>query len=77
MSKTLTAITAALALASLGSFVSSSAQAGGASSAPSKYSNAFNNAASATYGRQARSIETSYRITEFSSSSAKTSAPKR
>jgi len=77
MSKALTMIAAAIALASLGLFVSGNAQAGGASSAPSKYSNEFNNAASATYGRQARSIETSYRITEFSSSSAKTSAPKR
>jgi outer membrane lipoprotein-sorting protein len=77
MSKALIAIAAGLALASLGSFVSGSAQAGGASSAPSKYSNAFNNATSARYGRQAQSIETSYTITEFSSSSAKTSAPKR
>lgn len=77
MSKALIASAAALALTSLGSFVSSSAQAGGASSAPSRYSNAFNNATGATYGRQAQSIETTYRITEFSSSSAKTSAPKR
>jgi outer membrane lipoprotein-sorting protein len=73
MSKALTAIAAALALASLGSFLSGSAQAGGASSAPSRY----NNATSAKYGQQAQSIETTYRITEFSSSSAKTSAPKR
>jgi hypothetical protein len=78
MSKALIVIAAALALACLGSFVSSSAQAGGASSAPSRYSNAFNKATSgATYGRQVRSIETTYRITEFSSSSAKMSAPKR
>ena len=77
MSKALIAIAAALALASLGSFASSSAQAGGASSAPSKYSNAFYKASNAAYGQQARSIETSYRITEFSSSSAKMSAPKR
>jgi len=77
MSKALTAIAAAIALASLGSLASGSAQAGGASSAPSKYSNTFNRATSAAYGQQARSIETSYRITEFSSSSAKTSAPKR
>jgi hypothetical protein len=77
MSKTLIAIAAALALLSLGSFVSGNAQAGGASSAPSRYGNAFNKATNAVNGQQARSIETSYRITEFSSSSAKTSAPKR
>jgi hypothetical protein len=77
MSKALIAITAALAFASLGSFISGSAQAGGASSAPSRYSNAFNKATNTVHALQARSIETSYRITEFSSSSAKTSVPRR
>jgi hypothetical protein len=77
MSKSLIATTAALALVSLGFLVSGSARAGGASSAASKYSNSYNGATNATYGQQARSIETSYTITEFSSSSAKTSAPKR
>ena len=72
MSKTLTAVAAALALASIASFVSGSAQAMGATSAPSRY-----NPTSAAQRPQAQFNQTNFPITEFSSSSAKTSAPKR
>jgi hypothetical protein len=69
MSKAITAV-AALAIASL---AYGSAQAGGASSAPSKYTNT----SGTNSGQQARAIQTNYTITEFSSSSAKVSVPKR
>jgi hypothetical protein len=72
MSKAVIAIAAALALGSLGSFASGSAQAMGATSAPSRY-----NAASAVHGQQPRHNQANFPITEFSSSSAKTSVPKR
>ena len=71
MSKALIAIAAALALAPFGS--SGSAHAMGATSAPSRY----NNATSAANGQQTRYNQANFPITEFSSSSAKTSAPKR
>lgn len=61
--------TAAFAILSLGSLVSDRAQAGGgATSAPSKYTN--NHMANANHSAD-------FRITEFSSSSAKGSVPKR
>jgi lysozyme family protein len=74
MSKALTAIAAALALASLGSLVSGSAHAMGATSAPSRYNGA---ASAAAHGQPTRYNQANFPITEFSSSSAKTSAPKR
>jgi len=73
MSKALIAIAAALALAPFGSFASGSAHAMGATSAPSRY----NNATSAANGQQTRYNQANFPITEFSSSSAKVSAPKR
>jgi hypothetical protein len=72
MRKTIAAI-AATAILSLGSLVS--AQAGGSSSAPSKYNNA-SYTASATPNRNSKVHAVGYEITEFSSSSART-APKR
>jgi hypothetical protein len=72
MSKALTAMAAVLAFASLGSFASGSAHAMGATSAPSRY-----HATSAVAGQQTRHNQANFPITEFSSSSAKTSASKR
>jgi hypothetical protein len=69
MCKSMAAIAGLTAILSLGSLVPANA-GGGATSAPSKY----NNAAQTQY--QWRTQHTSYTITEFSSSSAK-SAPKR
>jgi hypothetical protein len=75
MCKKLVTITAALAILSLGSFVS--AQAGGATSAPSMYNNATHTA-SLNQGRHHRQVQTAdFRITEFSSSSAKHAVSKR
>jgi hypothetical protein len=65
---------AAVAILSAASLIT--AQAGGASSAPSKYNNA-NNTASVSPPRNAKIHAVSYPITEFSSSSARLSAPKR
>jgi len=73
MSKAFTAIAAAIAIASLGSFVTGSAQAMGGTSAPSKY----RNTTSASSGQPVRFNQANFPITEFSSSSAKVSAPKR
>jgi hypothetical protein len=73
MRKTIATIAAA-AILSATSLIS--AQAGGSSSAPSKYDNA-NNTASVSPTRNAKIHAVSYPITEFSSSSARTSAPKR
>jgi len=69
MCKSMAAIAGLTAILSLGSLIPAYA-GGGATSAPSKYSNA----AQTQY--QWRTQHTSYTITEFSSSSAK-SAPKR
>jgi hypothetical protein len=69
MCKSMVAIAGLTAVLSLGSLIPAYA-GGGATSAPSKY----NNAAQTQY--QWRTQHTSYTITEFSSSSAK-SAPKR
>jgi hypothetical protein len=68
MSKSIAAIASLAAILSLGSLVQAQA-GGGATSAPSKYNNASQN--------QWHSQNTSYTITEFSSSSAKSSTPKR
>ncbi|MGA2893236.1 MAG: hypothetical protein ABSE22_10225 [Xanthobacteraceae bacterium] len=61
MIKNILTIAAALAIVSVGSLVSDRAQAGSSASAPSKYNHAIQSA----------------KITEFSSSSAKTSAAHR
>jgi hypothetical protein len=77
MCKSLVTITAALAILSLGSFASDRAQAGGSTSAASKYNNTTHTA-HLYQVRHDRSVQTAdFKITEFSSSSAKTSAPKR
>jgi hypothetical protein len=67
MCKSIAAIASLLAILASGSLIP--AQAGGAASAPSKYNNASQN--------QWHSQNTRYTITEFSSSSAKASRPKR
>jgi hypothetical protein len=67
MCKTIAAIAGLTAILSLTSLVP--VQAGGATSAPSKYNNAGQN--------QWHSQNTNYTITEFSSSSAKASKSKR
>jgi hypothetical protein len=76
MCKSLVTIAAALAILSLGSLASDRAQAGGATSAPSKYNNASHTASLVV--RHHQRVQTAeFGITEFSSSSAKTSVPKR
>lgn len=76
MCKSLVAISAALAMLSLGMFTSDHAQAGGAMSAPSKYT--ATHAANLGLTRHHSRVQTAdFRITEFSSSSAKSSVPKR
>jgi len=77
MCKGLVMVAAALAIVSLGSLVSGAAQAGGATSAPSKYARAVDGA-KLDQVRYNSSVQTAdVRITEFSSSSAKSSVPKR
>jgi len=73
MNKGIVAIAAALVALSLGSFMPDPAQAGGASSAPSKY----NNQTSTQYQARDVRVASDVRITEFSSSSARNSGPKR
>ena len=68
MCKSIAAIVGLAVILSLGSLVAAQA-GGGATSAPSKYNNAGQS--------QWHSQNTSYTITEFSSSSAKSSTPKR
>jgi hypothetical protein len=68
MCKSIAAIASLAAIWSLGSLVAAQA-GGGATSAPSKYNNASQT--------QWHSQHTGYTITEFSSSSAKSSTPKR
>jgi hypothetical protein len=70
MCKSIAAIASLAAVLSLGLLLPAQA-GGGATSAPSKY----NNAAQSQY--QGRTQRAGYTITEFSSSSARTSAPKR
>jgi hypothetical protein len=77
MTKALVTITAVIAISSLGLITPDHAQAGGAMSAPSKYNN-VSNAASQSEIRNHRLAQTAHvGITEFSSSSAKSSTPKR
>jgi len=77
MYKGFVAIAAALAIVSVGSLVSGPAQAGGATSAPSKYARAVDGV-KVDQVRQNAPVQTAdVRITEFSSSSAKSSVPKR
>jgi hypothetical protein len=71
MRKSIAAIAGLTAILSLGSLIPAYA-GGGATSAPSKYNNVSQN----LNQNQWRTQHTSYTITEFSSSSAK-SAPKR
>ena len=68
MRKSIATIAGLTAILSLGLMASANAGGGGAS-APSKYNNAAQG--------QAHAQSTSYAITEFSSSSAKSSTPKR
>ncbi|MGO9595833.1 MAG: hypothetical protein ACLPZ0_19500 [Steroidobacteraceae bacterium] len=77
MCKSLVTIAAALAILSLGSLASDRAQAGGATSAPSKYNNATHTANLVQVRHHQRVQAAEFGITEFSSSSAKTSVPKR
>ena len=77
MRKGFIAIAAALAIVSLGSLVTDRAQAGGATSAPSKYSYTTVAVKQAQVRRDLLIQAADVRITEFSSSSAKSSAPKR
>jgi hypothetical protein len=72
MLKSVVTLAAALTILSLGSLVS--AQAGGATSAPSKY-NGVSHSAKLSAARNHQLA--AFSITEFSSSSAKSSAPKR
>jgi len=77
MCKSIATIAAALAILSLGTLVSGGAQAGGATSAPSKY-NYTAYTASVDQTRNSRRVHAViYPITEFSSSSARASVPKR
>ena len=77
MGKGLVMVGAALAIVSLGSLVSGPAQAGGATSAPSKYARAVD-AVKLDQVRHTAPVQTAdVKITEFSSSSAKRSVSKR
>jgi hypothetical protein len=77
MRKGFITIAATLAVVSLASLVTDRAQAGGASSAPSKYSYTTVTVKQAQVRRDLLIQASDVRITEFSSSSAKSSAPKR
>jgi hypothetical protein len=70
-------IATALAALPLASFALDQAQAGGSMSAPSKYNNAANTASLYQVRRHTLAQTTHIGITEFSSSSAKSSVPKR
>lgn len=77
MCKSLVTMTTALAILSLGSLVSDRAQAGSATSAASRYNNAAQ-PVNLNQEQTHRQVQTAgFRITEFSSSSAKSSVPKR
>jgi len=75
MFKTLMTVATALAMVSVGSLLPAQA-GGGAASAPSKYNNAAQNV-SAEPVRHRPVQASAFAITEFSSSSAKSSVPKR
>jgi hypothetical protein len=77
VNRSLVTITAVIAISSLGSITSDRAQAGGAMSAPSKYSNASNTASLYQIRNHRLAQTTHVGITEFSSSSAKSPTPKR
>jgi hypothetical protein len=77
MCKGLVIIAAAVAIVSVGSLVSDPAQAGGATSAPSKYNNAVDGVKQAQVQTRWLVQAADVRITEFSSSSAKSTASKR
>ncbi len=77
MRKGFIAIAATLAVASLGSLITDRAQAGGATSAPSKYNYTTVTVKQAQVRRDLLIHAADVRITEFSSSSARSSAPKR
>jgi hypothetical protein len=74
--KALATIATAAAILSLGSLGSAQA-GGGATSAPSKYNNVGYTASVEQTRHRLRVHAVSYTITEFSSSSARTSVPKR
>jgi len=74
MSKSILVPTVALAIVSLGSL---GAQAGGATSAPSKYNNAIDSVKQTQVQTRWLVQAADVRITEFSSSSAKSTASKR
>jgi len=74
MSKCLVTVAGALAILAGSTLAFDRAEAGGATSAPSKYTNARHVASTNQTNRQARSDD--FRITEYSSSSAKNSSPK-
>jgi len=77
MHKSLAVITAAVAMLSLALLPSDRAQAGSATSAASKYDNAAQSA-NLNRVRNHRLVQTTdFPITEFSSSSARSSVPKR
>ncbi len=77
MRKNAVTIAAAMGILSFGMLVSGAALAGGSSSAPSKYDNAAYTAGSNQARNPQGTHAAGYTITEFSSSSAKTSTPKR
>jgi len=77
MCRGLIAIAAMLSIMSLGSLVSDRAQAGGATSAPSKYNYTIDGVKQAQVWRHSSVQTADVRITEFSSSSAKSSVSKR
>jgi len=74
MSKCLVIVAGTLAILAGSTLAFDRAEAGGASSAPSKYNNAHQVASATQANRQARRDD--FRITEYSSSSAKTASPK-
>ena len=76
MCKNFVALTAALAVASLG-LLGSAQAGGGATSAPSKYSNGNHSASVDQIQRHWQVQNANYRIEEFSSSSSKSSVSKR
>jgi hypothetical protein len=75
MYKNIVAIAAAITVVSMGTLVS--AQAGGSTSAPSKYSGTPQSVKRNQVNNHLSMQSADYRITEFSSSSARPSAPKR
>jgi len=77
MCKSLATIVTALAIVSLGSFVPQRAQAGSSVSAPSKYGHSTDTVRLYQVRNSRPTQAADFKITEFSSSSAKGSAPKR